>query len=95
MPLSFDTIFKAFKENVTATVMSLLVIGISVLFVINQKGDASIKDDLRKSNKDCATEKYVVQMQMERLNDKYIEIFGLYKEFKTEIETLKKMGAIK
>ena len=95
MPISFDTIFKAFKENVTATIMSLLVIGISTLFVINQRNDASIKDDLKKANKDCATEKYIVQTQMERLNDKYIEVFGSLKEVQSQLKTLQKLGVIK
>lgn len=92
---SFDILFKAFKENITATVMSLLVIGISIMFTINQKTNSSVQDDLRKSNKDCATEKFVLASQMERLNDKYIETFGLLKEVQSEINVLKKLGQIK
>ncbi len=95
MPISFDTLFKAFKENVTATVMSLLVIGISVMFTINQRTNESIKKDLRKENKDCATEKYIVQTQMERLNEKYIEVFGSLKEVQSQLKTLQKLGLIK
>ena len=92
---SFDTLFKAFKENVTATVMSLLVIGISIMFTINQKTNESVKKDLRKANKDCATEKYVLASQMERLNDKYIEVFGSLKEVQSQLRTLQKLGVIK
>ncbi len=95
MPISFDTLFKAFKENVTATVMSLLVIGISVMFTINQRTNEGIKKDLRKANKDCATEKYIVQTQMERLNEKYIEVFGSLKEVQSQLKTLQKLGLIK
>lgn len=95
MALDFQTIFKAIKESPTAAIMSLLVIGISVMFTINQRADESIKSDLRKANKDCATEKYIVQSQMERLNEKYIEVFGSLREVQSQLKTLQKLGVIK
>ena len=92
---SFNDLFKAFKENVTATVMSLLVIGISIMFTINQKTNEGIKKDLRKDNTKCATEKYVLASQVERYNDKYIEVLAALKELNGEMNTLKKLGIIK
>ncbi len=94
MALSFDTLFKAFKENVTATVMTLLVLAMSALFTINQVTNKSIIKDQKALTTNCETQKYVVQMQMERLNDKYIETFGLLREVQSEIKILKKLGKI-
>ena len=91
---SFDILFKAFKENVTATVMSLLVIGISIMFTINQKTNANVQADLKKANKECATEKYVLATQVERLNDKHIETFGLLKELQGQFKILKDLRKI-
>jgi len=92
---SFDTLFKAFKENVTATVMSLLVIGISIMFTINQKTNESVKKDLREANKNCATEKYIVQTQVEQLRGEVINLTGAFKELKGEMNTLRKLGIVK
>ncbi len=94
MALSFDTLFKAFKENVTATVMTLLVLAMSALFTINQVTNKGIIKDQKALTTNCETQKYVVQMQMERLNDKYIETFGLLREVQSEIKILKKLGKI-
>ena len=91
---SFDTLFKAFKENITATVMSLLVIGISIMFTINQKTNAGIIKEQKDLTKNCQTEKHVIGVQMERLNDKYIETFGLVKELQVEIKLIRKIGKI-
>ena len=92
---SFNDLVKAFKENVTATVMSLLVIGISIMFTINQKSDASIKNDLRQANKDCATEKFVLATQMEQMRGQIIDLTGAFKELKGEMNTLRKLGIVK
>lgn len=92
MPIDFQTLFKAFKENIPATIMTLCVFGMVGLFTIVQKDNLAVKNDLKKANKDCATEKYIVQSQMERLNEKYIETFGLLKEVQSEIKILKKLG---
>ena len=88
---SFDKLVKAFKESPTAAIMSLLVIGISVMFTINQKTNASIIKEQKEQNKNCLTEKYVVQTQMDRLNDKYIETFGLTKELQAELKIIRKL----
>jgi len=95
MGAKFDALFKAFKESPTAAIMTLLVLAISAMFVINQKTNSSIIADQKEANKNCATEKYVLATQMERLNDKYIETFGLLKEVQSEINVLKKLGQIK
>ena len=93
--LSFDTLFKAFKENVTATVMSLLVIGISIMFTINQKTNNNVQNDLKKTNKECVTEKYVLATQMEQMRGQIIDLTGAFKELKGEMNTLRKLGIVK
>ena len=92
---SFNDLFKAFKENVTATVMSLLVIGISIMFTINQKTNAAIIKEQKEQTKDCVTEKYVVQTQMEQLRGQVIDLTGAFKELKGEMNTLRKLGIVK
>ena len=93
--ISFDTLFKAFKENVTATVMSLLVIGISIMFTINQKTNEGIKKDLRAANKECVTEKFVLATQMDQMRGQIIDLTGAFKELKGEMNTLRKLGIVK
>ena len=95
MGAKFDALFKAFKDSPTAAIMTLLTLAISAMFIINQKTNASIIADQKEANKNCATEKFVLATQMERLNDKYIETFGLLKEVQSEINVLKKLGQIK
>jgi len=95
MGTKFDALFKAFKDNPTAAIMTLLVIGISVMFTINQKTNSSVQDDLRKANKDCATEKYVVQVQVEQLRRQIVDLTGAFKELKGEMNTLRKLGIVK
>ena len=92
---SFDILFKAFKENVTATVMSLLVIGISIMFTINQKTNSNIISEQRKANKDCVTEKFVLATQMEQMRGQIIDLTGAFKELKGEMNTLRKLGIVK
>ena len=92
---SFNDLVKAFKENVTATVMSLLVIGISIMFTVNQKTNESVKKDLREANKNCATEKYIVQTQVEQLRGEVINLTVAFKELKGEMNTLRRLGIVK
>ena len=92
---SFDKLVKAFKESPTAAIMSLLVIGISIMFTINQKTNESVKKDLREANKNCATEKYIVQTQVEQLRGQIIDLTGAFKELKGEMNTLRKLGIVK
>ena len=92
---SFNDLVKAFKENVTATVMSLLVIGISIMFTVNQKTNESIKNDLRATNKECVTEKFVLATQMEQMRGQIIDLTGAFKELKGEMNTLRKLGIVK
>ena len=94
MGAKFNELFKAFKDSPTAAIMTLLTLAISAMFIINQKTNASIIADQKELNKNCATEKFVLASQMERLNDKYIETFGLLKEVQSEINVLKKIGKI-
>lgn len=94
MPLQFQTIFKAIKENPAAAFSSLMVIALSTLFAINQSGNMSVQRDLKKANKECATENYIIRTQMERLNEKHIETFGLLKELQGQVNTLKALRKI-
>ena len=94
MGAKFDALFKAFKESPTAAIMSLLVIAISVMFTINQRTNESIKDDLRKANKECATANFVQGAEMKQLRSQNIETFGLLKELQGQINTLKALGKI-
>ena len=95
MGAKFDALFKAFKDNPTAAIMTLLVIGISIMFTVNQKTNESVKNDLRQANKDCATEKYIVQTQVEQLRGQIIDLTGAFKELKGEMNTLRKLGIVK
>jgi len=95
MGAKFDALFKAFKENPTAAIMTLLVIGISVMFVINQKTNEGVKDDLKKANKDCVTEKFVLATQMDQMRGQIIDLTGAFKELKGEMNTLRKLGIVK
>lgn len=94
MPLQFQTIFKAIKESPLAAITTLCIMGMATLFGIDHATNKSIQRDLKKANKDCATEKYVVQAQMERLNEKHIETFGLLRELQGQINTLKALKKI-
>ena len=95
MGAKFDALFKAFKDNPTAAIMTLLVIGISIMFTINQKTNEGIKKDLRATNKECVTEKYVVQVQVEQLRGQIVDLTGAFKELKGEMNTLRKLGIVK
>jgi peptidoglycan hydrolase CwlO-like protein len=95
MGAKFDALFKAFKENPAAAIMTLLVIGISVMFVINQKTNEGVKDDLKKANKDCVTEKFVLATQMDQMRGQIIDLTGAFKELKGEMNTLRKLGIVK
>lgn len=95
MGAKFDALFKAFKDNPTAAIMTLLVIGISIMFTVNQRTNESIKNDLRATNKECVTEKYVLATQMEQLRGQVIDLTGAFKELKGEMNTLRKLGIVK
>lgn len=92
--MKFDTIFKGFKENPTATFLSLLVLAVVALFGIIVSNYSSAIKDSKKATTECLTEKYIVQTQMERLNEKYIETFGLLREVQSEIKILKKVAKL-
>ena len=95
MGVLFDKLFKAFKESPTAAIMTLLVLAISAMFVINQKTNEGVKDDLKKANKDCATEKFVLATQMDQMRGQIIDLTGAFKELKGEMNTLRKLGIVK
>ena len=94
MGAKFDALFKAFKDNPTAAIMTLLVIGISVMFTINQRTNENIKDDLKKANKDCATANSVQGVEMKQLRSQNVETFGLLKELQGQFKILKDLGKI-
>jgi len=94
MGAKFDALFKAFKDNPTAAIMTLLVIGISVMFTINQRTNENIKDDLKKANKDCATANFVQGVEMKQLRSQNVETFGLLKELQGQFKILKDLGKI-
>ena len=95
MGAKFDALFKAFKDNPTAAIMTLLVIGISIMFTVNQRTSESIKNDLRATNKECVTEKYILSTQMEQMRGQIIDLTGAFKELKGEMNTLRKLGIVK
>jgi peptidoglycan hydrolase CwlO-like protein len=95
MGVNFDTVFKAFKENATATIMTLLTIGISVMFTINQKTSSNVINEQRQANKDCVTEKFVLATQMDQMRGQIIDLTGAFKELKGEMNTLRKLGIVK
>ena len=92
---SFDKLLKAFKESPTAAIMSLLVIGISIMFTVNQKTNAAIIKEQKEQTKNCVTEKYVVQTQVEQLRGEVINLTGAFKELKGEMNTLRRLGIVK
>jgi len=95
MGVKFDELFKAFKENATATIMTLLTIGISVMFTINQRTSSNVISEQRQANKDCVTEKFVLATQMDQMRGQIIDLTGAFKELKGEMNTLRKLGIVK
>ena len=94
MGAKFDALFKAFKDNPTAAIMTLLVIGISVMFTINQKS-AENRDKIRlKQIEECATVNYVQSVEMKQLRSQNVETFGLLKELQGQFKILKDLGKI-
>jgi hypothetical protein len=95
MGAKFDALFKAFKDNPTAAIMTLLVLAISAMFVINQKTNANVKDDLKAANKECAIEKHTLIEDMKKRDGQIVELTGAFKELKGEMNTLRKLGIVK
>jgi hypothetical protein len=93
--ISFDKLFKAFKENLTATILSLFTLTIIFLFGLVYRGWVTERKDLKKQLVDCGTGTYAARVETKQLRDQYIEVMGALKEIQGEVNTLKKLGIIK
>lgn len=97
--ISFDKLFKAFKENLTATILSLFTLAIIFLFGLVYNGWVNEKEDLNKRIDDCEVNAkanaYTSKVENDQTRDKLVEVLGALKEVQGEMNTLRKLGIIK
>jgi hypothetical protein len=93
--ISFDKLFKAFKENLTATILSLFTLCIIFLFGLLYKSWANKESQYIETIKECSTNVYTARITNDQLRNQYVEVMGSLKEIQGQMKVFKDLGIIK